>query len=83
MYMAGHRKEEGSEAKGCATAEPLQPYSWPTADKSIPSDVGDVKSQRFVQAKRKTGLEKFTYRVVFRGDEVVERSGSKKLEMTA
>lgn len=61
----------------------LEPFSGYAVEKMVAKEMKNVEARRCRQGTRKTGLEGFYYQRVFRRDEVVACSASKKLGLTA
>lgn len=72
-----------NEAEECILVGSLQLFSEQAEDELAARGMEDVRARRFCQDTRKRGLEKYGYRRVFPGDEVLECSVSKDAELTA
>lgn len=80
--MLAHSKAMRTEAKGCATVRPLVPLTWQAVDETVSSKIEKDRAQRPCRGTRKTGLDRFYRKMVFREEKLVECSLLKELELT-
>lgn len=80
-YVVVHRREMKSEAEDRVTVEPLQPFCGQAVDAMVGSEIVDVRARGFRQGRTRKSAEGFYCWRVFRGDEAVECSVLKKMEL--
>lgn len=81
-YVDVGRKRVENKAKRFSTVGLPALLPGEAGDEMVTSEMKELEVQRPCQVKRKTGLEGFYYRRVFRGDEMVKYGTSKELEVT-
>lgn len=71
----------GNEPKGCVIWESLKSSSRQAVNEMVASGVDNVGARGLRQSTKRTGLDEFCYRTVFRGEEVMECFMLKKLKL--
>lgn len=78
-----HRRRAELEAEGCVIAGSPKPLPEQAVYEMVPSEAEAVGARRPFQGTRKTGLDRFYYREVFCGDNMVDWFVFEKEKLTA